>query len=566
MYAPWLPSRPTSLIDVLRGYENPEAPKAGFDFLDAPGRQPATRSYADMARRSKAVGAGLQRMLDSGDRVLLLYPPGLGYIEAFWGCLFAGAIAVPAYPPLPNRPDQRLQALTVDAAPQVVLVPSALMSLRPMLQAAYPALAEIEWMASDLINDSLADAWSEPEVSGESIAFLQYTSGSTGVPRGVEVSHGNLLHNLAYIKDVFGLHGEDRGVFWLPPYHDMGLIGGILAPLYVGFSATLFSPLTFLQQPHMWLQTISELGATVSGAPNFAYDLCARKLTPAQRDALTLSPWRVAFNGAEPIRSATLARFLDVFGPRGFRPETFLPCYGLAEGTLLVTGSPHDERPETLTVDVEALRAHRVVPADDGERLISSGPPIAAVQDLRIVDPESCEPRGESELGEIWLGGDSIARGYWNRPEDSAATFSCHLADGTGPFLRTGDLGFLHGGQLYVTGRIKDLIIVDGRNHYPQDLEATIENTHPAIRPGRCAAFAVDGDAGEAVVAVVELQDTSAIEEAEQALRRAVQSQHDLGLSEVAWVRKGEIPKTSSGKLRRRECRNRFLAGELKRL
>ena len=553
-----------TLIDVVQARASTLANRTAYTFVTADGHH-QERSYEAIARRGKAIGAALQRLIDTGDRVLLLYPPGLGYVEAFFGSLLAGAVAVPAYPPLPNRLDQRLQAVIADAAPRVVLVPSEIMAFQAMLQAAYPALRNVEWLASDLIGDSLASAWQAPDVGRETPAFLQYTSGSTGTPRGVKVSHANLLHNFELIRDCFGCTPDDHVVLWLPPYHDMGLIGGILAPLHIGFSATLISPLTFLQKPLVWLQILSEKKATLGGGPNFAYDLCVRKLTREQLETLDLRHWRVAFNGAEPVRASTMERFQSTFGPRGFRAETFLPCYGLAEATLLVTGCPRDEAPKTITVDSATLREHRVVLSEDGQTLVSSGV-ITGAQEVLLVNPEERTPCPDGQVGEIWVKGGSVSEGYWNQPEASTAVFAATLADGRGPYLRTGDLGFAWQRQLYVTGRIKDLIIVDGRNHYPQDLEATIEQAHSTLRAGRCVAFAVERDDGESVVVVAELQDPAEADAAAQAIRRAIQSQHALGLGDLVWVRAGEIPKTSSGKLRRRECRARYLEGKLQLL
>ena len=557
-------ARANTLMDVVHAQGVERGAQVAYTFDGGDGhRQDIT--YAGMVRRSRAIGGALQRLISTGDRILLLYPPGLGYVEAFFGCLFAGAIAVPAYPPMPNRLDQRLQALIEDADPRVVLVPSSIMTFQALLQAAYPALRNVEWVASDLIGDALASTWQEPAVARTDIAFLQYTSGSTGSPRGVQVTHGNLLHNLAMIRDRFGVTPEDQVVVWLPPYHDMGLIGGIMTPMYVGCPVTLFSPLTFLQKPLLWLQLVTEKKATITGGPNFGYDLCVRKLTAEQRSGLDLRHLRVAFNGAEPIRAATLQRFYDTFAPHGFGPGTFLPCYGLAESTLLVSGSQRGQAYQTLTVDSEALRDHRLVLREDGATLVSSGP-LGDAQEVLLVDPETQRVCPDGQVGEIWIKGGSIATGYWNQPEVSAAVFGATLADGRGPYLRTGDLGLTWQGQLYVTGRIKDLLIIDGRNHYPQDLESTIEGAHDSLRAGRCVAFSVERDDTEAVVVVAELQDPELAETAAQAIRRALQSHHSLALGDLAWVRAGEIPKTSSGKLRRRECRARYLDGKLKLL
>lgn len=552
-----------SLIEVVRARAR-ELGEREVYVVDDGGGTRARLSFAGLARRSAAIGAALQRVVEAGDRVVLLYPPGLSYVEAFFGCLFAGAIAVPAYPPSPSRVDERLQALMEDATPRVVLVPSSLLSMQAALQAAYPALQQVEWVVSDLIADGLAAAWQAPAVERSTLAFLQYTSGSTGTPRGVQVTHGNLLHNLGMIHRCFGLAAEDHVVIWLPPYHDMGLIGGLLAPLCAGARVTLLRPLSFLQRPFKWLQLMSELGATVTGGPNFGYELCVRRLTAEQRDALDLGRWRVAFNGAEPIRAATLHRFRETFAPHGFAPLAFAPCYGLAEATLLVTGHPHGQPVHTLEVDGEALRNDRVLERAGGQELVSSGP-LATEQEVLVVEPETAVERGDGEVGEIWVRGASVCSGYWNRPQESAAVFGATLADGRGPYLRTGDLGFAWRGQLFVTGRSKDLLIIDGRNHYPQDLEATIEHAHPAVYSGRCVAFSVERDDREVVVVVAALQDSSAAPEAEQAVRRALHARHDLALADLVWVSTGEIPRTSSGKLRRRECRARYLEGALQR-
>lgn len=552
-----------SLVEVVQVRASELGEQDLFVFEGSDGAR-ARLSFAALARRSAAIGGALQRMLDPGDRVVLLYPPGLGYIEAFFGCLFAGAIAVPAYPPSPSKVDERLQALMEDAAPRVVLVPSSLLAAQSALQATYPALRQVEWVVSDLVTDGLAAAWRPPAVERGNIAFLQYTSGSTGTPRGVQVTHGNLLHNVGLIHRCFGLGHQDHVVIWLPPYHDMGLIGGLLAPMCAGARVSLLSPLSFLQRPFKWLQLVSELGATVTGGPNFGYDLCVRRLSAEQRASLDLRRWRVAFNGAEPIRAATLHRFREAFAPRAFEPLAFAPCYGLAEATLLVTGHRHGEPVQTLEVDGEALRENRVVEKVGGQELVSSGP-LATEQEVLVVEPDTAVVQGDGAVGEIWVRGASVCSGYWNRREESAAVFGASLADGRGPYLRTGDLGFVWRGQLFVTGRIKDLLIIDGRNHYPQDLEATIEQAHPAVAPGRCVAFSVDRDDTEVVVVVAALQDARAAHEAEQAVRRALQARHELALAELVWVPTGEIPRTSSGKLRRRECRARFLAGTLQR-
>ncbi len=548
---------PTSFVEIIlqRAQTAPEA--IALSFYTADGYR-TSLSYGRLAQRCQAIAVVLQRMTKPGDRALLLYPPGLAYVEAFFGCLFAGIVAVPAYPPRPNRRDQRLDAIIADSEARIMLAASELVAQQRALSQQYPGLADMQWIASDLINSQVASLWQATEIDPHALTFLQYTSGSTSQPRGVMVSHENLVYNSSLIAQSFGITADDHVMIWLPPYHDMGLIGGIMQPLFTGCELSLIDPLTFLQQPLIWLRMISDLGATVSGGPNFAYDLCVAKAKPEALAGLDLSRWRVAFNGAEPIRAATLERFCHTFAPLGFKSHAFLPCYGLAEATLFVSGAPHADAPTTLQVDAQALSRHQAVPSSTGPLLVSSGV-VAKPQLVAIVDPEREQLCGEGQVGEICIHGRSIAQGYWNNPAASQATFGFTLPDGRGPFLRTGDLGFVYADQLYVTGRLKDLIIIDGRNHYPQDIELCVESAHPAIRQGGCAAFAIDGADGEQIVIVAELRRPNQAEAAAAAVRQSLQRQHDVATADLVWVRPGQVPKTSSGKVRRRECRQRYL-------
>jgi len=477
-----------TLLDLLseRARGRPGFPI--FTFLDDDPRDARAIDYAELDARARRVAAALQAVADPGERVILLYPPGLDYIAAFFGCLYAAMVAVPAYPPEPARLERtlsRLRAIARDARARVVVTASWIAAMKDLVFAQAPELGELRWIATDALDAAAADAWRRPDVGADTLAFLQYTSGSTGTPRGVMLSHRNLLHNLGLSAHAFQLRPDSIGVFWLPPYHDMGLIGGILGPLYTGFAAALMSPLTFLRRPVRWLEAISRLRATVSGGPNFAYDLCARKITRDEARTLDLGSWTLAFSGAEPIRPATLDRFAQAFGPCGFRRERFYPCYGLAEGTLIVSGGVPDEPPRIERVDARALARHRVAPARPGEpaarAVVGCGRSLLD-QELAIVDPRTRRACPEAAVGEIWVKGPSVALGYWHRPEDTAQVFGATRADtGDGPFLRTGDLGFVLDGELFVTGRCKDLVIVRGRNHYPQDLEQTIERCHPAL-------------------------------------------------------------------------------------
>ena len=485
-----------NLIQLLQSRAAQQPGRLAYTFLlDGEGEE-AHLTYGELERQARAVGACLQGLGLRGERVILLYPPGLEYIAAFWGCLFAGAVAVPAYPPRLNRNLERLQAVVADARPSAALTNGQTLSrLKPLLHEV-PALRALKWVATEEIDICSAERWREPEVEGSTLAFLQYTSGSTAAPKGVMVSHGNLLHNQALIKRAFGQSEESVIVGWLPLYHDMGLIGNVLQPLYVGARCVLMSPVAFLQKPLRWLQAISHYRATTSGGPNFAYDLCARKINPAQSTTLDLSCWNVAFNGAEPVRAATLERFTEAFKFSGFRREAFYPCYGLAEATLLVSGS-RAARPLVLkTVDKDALADGRVSELTEqdapGHVLVGCGA-ASADQSVLIVNPVSLTASADGEVGEVWARGPSVAGGYWNRAEETESTFRACLADAEeGPFLRTGDLGFVSDGELFVTGRLKDLIIIRGRNLYPHDIERTAEAAHVSLRPGGGVAFSVD--------------------------------------------------------------------------
>ncbi|MFP2926241.1 fatty acyl-AMP ligase, partial [Pyxidicoccus sp. 3LG] len=402
------------------------------------------------------------------------------------------------------------------------------------------------------------------------MAFLQYTSGSTGSPRGVVLTHANLLHNSHAIQRCFEHDSNSVGVIWLPPYHDMGLIGGILQPLHVGFPVVLMSPLDFLARPMRWLQAVSRYRATTSGGPNFAYELCVRKATPELVSQLDLSSWSLAFNGAEPLHPATLQRFRETFAPCGFRPEAVYPCYGLAEATLIASGGRKAALPLQHSVRKDALEANEAVPVSSTDAgaltLVGCGTRLPD-QELLIVEPQGRLPLPEGRVGEVWLRGPSIARGYWNRPEETEATFHARRADdpAAGPYLRTGDLGFLRDGELFITGRLKDLIIVRGRNHYPHDLERTAVACHAALRPGCSAAFGVEATGGEQLVLVQEVDTRKAFDAAAltEAIREAVAAEHGVVLHAVVLIEPGSLPKTSSGKVQRRATRAAWLEGQL---
>ncbi len=416
-----------------------------------------------------------------------------------------------------------------------------------------------------------ASSWQQPEINSESLAFLQYTSGATGNPKGVVVTHGNLLHNLALICKCFGHTADSKGVIWLPPHHDMGLIGGILQFIYSGLPVILMSPLDFVQKPIRWLQAISHYKATTSGGPNFAYDLCVNKIKPEQLASLDLSSWEVAFNGAEPVRAQTLERFAETFANCGFRKQAFYPCYGMAETTLFISGGLKAEPPIIRFVQETELLQNRVVSGDklsvDYKEIVSCGRNLSG-QKIMIVNPESLIKYGDGEVGEIWVSEESVTQGYWQKPEQTQQTFHAHLADtGEESFLRTGDLGFLQDGELFVTGRIKDLIIIRGQNHYPQDIESTVQKCHPALRPDCGAAFSVEIKGEERLVIVQEVERNYLrkldVQEVVGNVTQAVTAEHELQVYTTVLVKTGSIPKTSSGKIQRYACRTAFLNGSL---
>ncbi|HEX5746348.1 MAG TPA: amino acid adenylation domain-containing protein [Archangium sp.] len=566
---------PATLVDLVEARASIAPSQRLYTFLEDSEGDESTMTYAQLDDRARLIAAELQKVAKPGDRVMLLYPPGLEYIAGYFGCLYAGMVAVPAYPPDPMRLERtlpRLRAIIQDAQASVVLTVAFIHGMGEFLFEQAPDLRALHWMATDDLAAEPQPAWKRPELRRESLAFLQYTSGSTGTPKGVMLSHGNLLHNLECIARSFGTTEESVGVIWLPPYHDMGLIGGILQPLYRGFPVALMSPLTFLKQPRRWLQAVSRFGATVSGGPNFAYDLALRKMTPEERAQLDLSRWKVAFTGAEPVRTETMERFMEAFGPQGFRREFIYPCYGLAEGTLIASGGDAAKPPRVMTLRASALARNEVVtadPADPDARLMVGCGQTMPEQELLIADLENTRRCPPGRVGEIWVRGPSVALGYWQRPEETQHTFHGQLSDsGEGPWLRTGDLGFLReDGELFITGRLKDLIIIRGRNHYPQDIEMTVEQSHPALRPGCGAAFALEVEGEERLVVVQEVDPRKLPDPPESLvgiIRQRVAELHELQLHSVVLIEPGSIPKTSSGKIQRRACRTSLVAGELR--
>ncbi|WP_394842169.1 amino acid adenylation domain-containing protein [Pendulispora brunnea] len=550
-------TEPATLIELLQCRASERSASHAYTFLADGESIEHSTTYGELDRRARAIAGAMQSCARPGDRVLIVLPPGLDFIAAFFGCLYAGLVTVPVPLPQRRRGLPRLLSIVRDCRPTVALSNAP----RP------PGFDDLHWVTIDSIGDGAEDAWRPLPIEPGTLAFLQYTSGSTGTPKGVALTHGNLLQNERMIQRAFGQSDESVIVGWLPPYHDMGLIGNILQPLYVGAPCIQMTPEHFLTNPLRWLAAISRYRGTTSGGPNFAFDLCVDKIAPEQREGLDLSSWTVAFNGAEPVRKATLDRFAKAFAGAGFRASAFVPCYGLAESTLLVSARTRQAPPIVRTVERAALEQGRAVLASDDNgavaQLVGCGPHDDAI--VKIVDPASAEPRAAGEVGEIWVTGGSVAQGYWGRPEETAASFGAHLASGEGPFLRTGDLGFVDDGELYVTGRLKDLIIVRGRNLYPQDIEACAEASSAEFGGGGAAAFAVEVGGEERLIVVEECRTRPAedLARAGARVREAIASEHEVAVFALVFIRRGSLPRTTSGKVQRRACRERFLNGEL---
>jgi acyl-CoA synthetase (AMP-forming)/AMP-acid ligase II len=533
------PFRGTTLVEMLKVRAANQPDDVAYTFL-ADGENPVDElSWSVLDRAARAIAATLQARLQPGDRALLIYPPGLSFIAGFFGCVYAGVLAVPVMPPQGGRSARggdRLAAIIADSDARCLLTSSDLRER--LLETVDPRLARI---ITDSIPYGSAAAWRESDVDGDAIAFLQYTSGSTAQPRGVMVSHANLLHNLGVAFRLGGGGADTVSVSWLPVTHDMGLIEGVLQPAFSGCPAYLMSPAAFLQRPVRWLRAISTYRATRTGGPNFAYDIAASRVCAADRMGLDLRAWRIAYNGAEPVRHDTMASFTAAYAPNGFRADAFRPCYGLAESTLLVTAGQ-------WTGD------------SPGSGGVSCGQPADGMT-VRIVDPVTRTVCADDEQGEIQVAGPSVARGYWNRPLESSHVFATE--DGR-RWLTTGDLGSLHDGELQVTGRIKDLLIVRGAKHFPQDLERTAERRHPAVRLGGVAAVAVGSHVrGDRIALIAEI-DPRELAESDRDhlmgdLRQAIAEAHGIQLYGVALVPPGTVPKTTSGKLQRFLCRDAWM-------
>jgi acyl-CoA synthetase (AMP-forming)/AMP-acid ligase II len=561
----------STLVELLRYRASTQPERIAYIFLRNGETEEARLTYGELDQNARAIAAHLQSLEAKGERGLLLYPPGLDFISAFFGCLYAEVVAIPAYPPRRNQNLFRLQAIIADSQARFTFTNAALFPTLENQWAKDSELAEMQWVVTDEIDHHLSANWQEPTLEKNTLAFLQYTSGSTGTPKGVMVSHHNLLINSAFIDHVWGHDQDSVMVTWLPTFHDMGLIYGVIQPLYKGFLCYMMAPANFVERPLRWLQALSDKKATHSAAPNFAYDLCVRKIPPEKRATLDLSHWRMTLNGSEPVRAEVLKKFAEAFQVSGFKATALCPGYGLAEATLVVTAVSYDSPSYFYPVQANALEKNKIVGATETDSnvqtLVGCGWTTIDTQ-IVIVNPETLKPCSPEIVGEIWVSGSTIAQGYWGKPQETQETFQAYLADtGAGPFLRTGDLGFIKDGELFVTGRLKEIILIRGRNNYPQDIEYTVQNSHPALRPSCGAAFTVEVKGEERLVVVQEVERTWLrkidIDEVNRAIRKAVVQEYDLQVYAIALIRTGSLPKTSSGKIQRRGCRAKFLEGSL---
>jgi acyl-CoA synthetase (AMP-forming)/AMP-acid ligase II len=561
-------------VEVLQQRAKSEAEKTAFIYLENGEDESEHLTYADLDRQARQIAAALQQTSQAGERAMLIFPPGLDFVKTMYGCMYAGVIPIPTNPPTLVRSINRLYAIAKDSLASMVITTPELRVMFEQYSAMFPDLQPLRWLDTSMLTGD-PQAWARPELRPEQTAFIQYTSGSTNLPKGVVISYRNLSYNRHVIREVrkHELTPESVTFHWVPLFHDMGLIAGVFQTVYDGSPSIMMSPIAFLQKPVRWLKGISKYRVTGSGGPNFAYELLINKATPADCEGLDLSSWVLAYNSAEPVRAETQARFSEKFKPYGFKPEAFFPCYGLAEATLLISAYGQASKTVTLPVERSALEEGKIVPfsgPDESNRqeIVSCGPPLLGVQ-AAIVNPNSLERCAPDQVGEIWVAGGNIGEGYWNNPAETEVNFRARIqGSDEGPFLRTGDLGFLHQGNLYVTGRQKDLIIVRGRNYYPQDIEVTVQKSHPGMRPGSGAAFAIDVDGTEHLAIVQEVRnadnDGQGWEAVLKKIRADIAREHGIRAHTLLLLEKGAVAKTSSGKIMRSECRNMFLNHEFK--
>ena len=560
--------------DVIKNRTASTPDHVVFRFLSDGVNENESFTYRQIETRSKALGASMQKVGKKGDRVLLLFQPGLSYVASLFACFYTGFVAVPAYPPQRNRGIERINTIIADSEAHICIVSQHVydnIQSQKLTKKNNDLLDQLQWIVYEDVADNKSKEFNNTFISPDDVVLLQYTSGSTGNPKGVIITQLNLLYNSEYIRQSFELDRSTVGVHWLPVFHDMGLIGGILQVAYIGGVNIGMPPMAFLKKPLNWLKAIEKYGGTTSGGPDFGYDYCIRKTNEEERRNLDLSTIKVLYCGAEPIRKSTYNEFAHKFAISKFKEEQFYSCYGLAESTLIVTGGLHYDKPKYLKVDIDALSGNKIVILNNGQLggidLVGCGRTWMDTN-VEIVDPVTMKKAEKNKVGELWISGPTVAAGYWNKPEETKLIFGAMFADtGEGPFLRTGDLGFLHEGELYITGRLKDLIIIRGVNHYPNDIEFTIQNSIPELRRNMGAVFPVTKAGIESLVIVQELE-RSAIRNTDfdkliENIRQVVAEEHELDIYSIVLIKTGSIPITSSGKIQHRQTKYKFLIDDL---
>ena len=560
----------TNFMERLQYWAAATPDRYAYRYLDHGEKETESITFAQLDEAARAIAANLVVKGYAGKRAVLMYPPGLDFVLAFLGCHYAGVVPVPAYPPRRNRNMARVNSISENCHASVALTVQTVIERSGSWLKDAPKLNSLDWIATEKIPRNMANDWVAPKVGSSDPGLIQYTSGSTGTPKGVVLTHYNLISNCRMITQSFEVTNGTQACTWLPAYHDMGLIGGILNPLFLGATQIMMSPVAFLTYPIRWLRAMSDYQCSVSGGPNFAYAWCTTKISPEQCEGLDLSSWKVAFNGAEPVRADVLEAFNKKFGPYGFNPAAHYPCYGMAETTLLVTGGDRNKVPVVRAFDRNELVQHRVVEVDSddqmGRDLVGCGQ-VLPEEDVQIVQPETRRPLPEDEIGEIWIDSPSNGIGYFERDDMTAEFFEARLSPDNGKkYVRSGDLGFMHHNELFVCGRLKDMIIVRGVNRYPQDIEATVESCDPTTRSGGAAAFAVTRWDREHLVIVCEVDRGRKHnwDSTFKTIRSAIAEEHELPPDAIVLVRGHSIPKTSSGKVQRHACKDDFENRQLK--
>lgn len=555
-----------TIIGILCERAKTTPDKIAFKYILDDEKKVEELSYKGLWNGALIVADFLRKRADTGDRVMLLFPPGLDYVKAFYGCLLAGMIAVPLYPPRRNSKSERIMGVATSCQSLLALtVNSELAAINKILSEAEQTTPSLSIHAVDALREQEKLLNTYENVGLDCPAFLQYTSGSTGSPKGVVVTHGNIIGNLRHLTVTAGGNTSDVFVNWLPLFHDFGLITAVLWPVFLGAQSILMSAASFVRNPTVWLKAISRYKGTVCGAPNFAFDLCVQRAT--QLDEIELGSWRVAYNAAEPINPCTLKNFSLQFAPFGFKEESFYPGYGMAEATVFISGGKPELKPSILTINKKAFSQNIVEiianPNTFSTQLVSCGRALHP-HILKIVDPISYKEMPEAEIGEIWFSGPSVSVGYWQLQELTNSTFNQALSgDSDNKYMRTGDLGFIFKGELYVTGRIKDLIVLRGKNYYPQDIETASVKSFLGLRHGHCVAFSVDTNCGESLIVVAEVERGSMRKfddrAASTAIRKKIYEDLEINISEIVFVKPYSLPVTSSGKVQRMKTRQLYL-------